>query len=303
MLKTALVTGFSLGGQLMSTSEVENFPGYPDGIKGPEMMEDLRKQAERFGTKLIYTSVTDIEHTRWPFDFEISLTSTELIKSKAVIVASGAEAQWLNLEGEKKLRGKGLSTCATCDGAFFRGDELLVIGGGDSAMEESMFLTRYAKKVTIVHRRNDFRASKIMLQRARANPAIEWVTNAVVKQWQTDDHGYLNGAVLDVNGGERTISCAGAFIAIGHKPITDFLPVEVALDKDGYIILVENTQTSVAGIFACGDVTDRRYKQAITAAGQGCQAAMDVEKWLEMMEHSHMEMMESQHHSSESDIP
>lgn len=284
MLKTVLITGFATGGQLMTTTDVENYPGYPDGIRGPDLMDNLRQQAEKFGTKFMHTAVMSIEHTPDQL-FKVNLMCNDTILTKSVIIASGAVSQWLDLPGELKLRGRGVSTCATCDGAFFKGDDLIVVGGGDSAMEEAIFLTRYARKVTIVHRRDEFRASKIMLDRARNNHLIEWVTNATVKQWEVDNSGYLCGAVLDVGGVEQTITCQGAFIAIGHKPVVDFLPLSVEKDQDNYIILHPDqhyeTMTSVPGIFAAGDVTDRKYKQAITAAGQGCKAALDVEKWLE----------------------
>lgn len=279
MLNPVLITGHSIGGQLMNTTDIENFPGYMNGISGSEMMEQLRKQSVRFGTCLITADVKDVDCSSNPF--RISLDNGDIILSLSVIIATGAQALWLNLEGETKLRGRGISTCATCDGAFFNGEDLLVIGGGDSAMEEAIFLTRYAKSVTIVHRRDEFRASKIMLERAKKNEKIKWRTNTTVKKWLSTERGDLRGAVLNTYEGEEKVEIGGAFIAIGHLPTTSFLNNQIETDENGYILHKKNTMTSVPGIFACGDVVDTRYKQAITAAGQGCQAAMDVEKWLE----------------------
>lgn len=279
MLKPIVVTGYSMGGQLMTTSEVENFPGYPNGIDGPTLMNDLISQAQKFGTALINENVTSIDSTRRPFI--ITLGNNEKLETESIIVATGAEALWLNLEGEKKLRGKGISTCAVCDGFFFQGEHLLVIGGGDSAMEEATFLTRFASKVTVVHRRDRLRASKIMVEKAEQNPKIEWCLSSTVREWVANDKGELCQAILDTKDGTKKINCGGAFIAIGHKPAISFLDGQVETDDNGYIIHKNNTMTSVPGIFACGDVVDTRYKQAITAAGDGCKAAMDVEKWLE----------------------
>jgi len=282
MLKPILITGYSIGGQLMTTTDIENFPGYVDGVSGPDMMENLRAQAERFGTTFVVSNVKNIDCSSKPF--HVFLDNDEEILTQTIIVATGAQALWLDLKGEKKLRSRGISTCATCDGAFFMDEDLIVIGGGDTAMEEATFLTRYAKSVTIIHRRDDFRASKIMLDRARKNNKIKWKTNTTVKEWVKTEHGDLCGAVLNTPEGEKIMNCGGAFIAIGHKPNTDFLNEQIETDKNGYIVHKEHTMTSVSGVFACGDVVDTRYKQAITAAGQGCQAAMDVEKWLEEQE-------------------
>jgi thioredoxin reductase (NADPH) len=282
MLKTLLVSGKLSGGQLMTTSDVENFPGYPNSVSGPELMKDMRKQAERFGTKIIsgfvknISKVNDNKH----HNFVLYLNDDKTLLTKSIIVATGAEAQWLNLPNENKLRSRGISTCATCDGSFFQNEHLVVLGGGDSAMEEAIFLTRYASSVTIIHRRNEFRASKIMLSRARKNPKINWITNAIATKWVRNINGELSGVEISINGELQTVECTGAFIAIGHKPATEFIHNLVEVDSHGYIVLHENTMTSVPGIFACGDVTDRRYRQAITASGQGCQSAMDVEKWL-----------------------
>lgn len=279
MLEPILITGSLTGGQLMTTSEIENFPGYVTGVSGSVMMEQLHSQAERFGTNFITSNVSSIDSTTTPFNINLSNGTT--LQTKSIIIATGAQSIWLNLPGENKLRGRSISTCAVCDGAFFKNEHVLVIGGGDSAMEEAIFLTKYASKVTIVHRRNEFKASKIMLERARANQKIEWQLNSTVKAWIANFVGDLCEVVLDTSLGEKKINCSGVFIAIGHKPSVDFLNGQVETDKNGYIILKQNTMTSVPGIFACGDVTDTRYKQAVTASGEGCKAAMDCEKWLE----------------------
>lgn len=221
MLKPVLVTGHAAGGQLMTTTDVENFPGYCQAVSGPEMMEQFAAQAARFGTSFITADVKDVDCSSRPL--RISLDNGNELLTESVIVATGATALWLNLDGEKKLRSRGLSTCAVCDGAFFPDEHLLVIGGGDSAMEEATFLTKYASKVTIVHRRDEFRASKIMLERAKKNPKIEWITNATVKEWRSSPSGDLNGAILNVNGTEKVVDCGGAFVAIGHMPVTGFL--------------------------------------------------------------------------------
>ena len=284
MLKPIIITGPSNGGQLMTTTEVENFPGFAQGITGPFLMGILEKQAVKFGARIVYDYVTGIDTTNRPFRV---ICGDKEITTNSIIICTGSEARWLHAKGERKLRSNGISTCATCDGAFFNGEELLVIGGGDSAMEEAIFLTRYGSKVTIVHRREEFRASKIMLKRARDNPKIEWVTNASVKEWLTNSSGVLTGALLEINGDKpatKEILCGGAFIAIGHDPSTSFLNEQITTDEDGYILNNDDTMmTSVPGIFSCGDVchSSRRYKQAITAAGEGCKAAMDCEKWLE----------------------
>ena len=286
MLEPLLITGPSKGGQLMTTTEVENFPGYPTGITGPMMMGELESQAVKFGTRIVSDYVTGIDTKERPFKI---LCGNEVITANSIIISTGAEARWLHADGEEKLRSNGISTCATCDGAFFKGEELLVIGGGDSAMEEAIFLTRYASKVTIVHRSEEFKASKIMLERAKDNGKIEWITNANVGKWVTDADNTLVGAQLIIQRSSgakeetKELSCGGAFIAIGHDPSTNFLNGQIDTDEDGYIINQYNMMTSVPGIFSCGDVchSSRRYKQAITAAGEGCRAAMDCEKWLE----------------------
>ena len=279
MLEPILVTGFQTGGQLMTTSDIENFPGYVTGVSGPEMMEQLHKQAERFGTTFVSSDVLNVDSFSTPFN--VTLSNGNILQTKSIIIATGAQAIWLNLPGENKLRGRGISTCAVCDGAFFKNQHLLVIGGGDSAMEEATFLTKYASKVTIIHRRDEFKASKIMLERARSNNKIEWQLNSTVKAWIANTEGDLCQAILGTKDGDKKIDCGGAFIAIGHKPSVDFLNGQLETDENGYIILKQHTMTSIPGIFACGDVADTRYKQAITAASEGCKAAMDCEKWLE----------------------
>ena len=279
MLDPLMFAGYMSGGQLMLTSDIENFPGYPKGIGGPEMMMQLREQAERFGLHVEDKNVERVDLSSRPY--KVYVEGEEFL-TDSIIVSTGAESIWLGAEGEEEQKGRGISTCATCDGAFFRDEEVIVIGGGDSAMEEATFLTRFAKKVTLIHRRDVFKASKVMYDRAEKHEKIEIKTFRNVKKWLSDDSG-LTGAVLEDprDGSEETIACTGAFIAIGHKPITGFLDGQVEIDDHGYIIHKEHTMTSVEGVFAAGDVVDTRYKQAITAAGMGCQAAIDVERWLE----------------------
>ena len=279
MLKPLMFAGYMSGGQLMLTSDIENFPGYPQGIGGPEMMMQLREQAERFGLDVQDRNVESVDLSERPFKI---LVEGEEFLANSIIISTGAESIWLNAPGEAEQKGRGISTCATCDGAFFRDDEVLVIGGGDSACEEATFLTRFASKVTLIHRRDVFRASNIMYERAANNEKIEIKTFRQVKEWLSDDNG-LTGAILEDprDGSTEEIAASGAFIAIGHKPITGFLESQVETDENGYIIHKQHTMTSVDGVFAAGDVVDTRYKQAITAAGMGCQAAMDAEKWLE----------------------
>ena len=279
LLNPLMFAGYMSGGQLMLTSDIENFPGYPEGIGGPEMMMQLREQAERFGLEVHDKNVERIDTSSSPFKVYVE---GEEFQSHAIIICTGAEAIWLGAEGESEQKGRGISTCATCDGAFFRDQEVIVIGGGDSAMEEATFLTRFATKVTLIHRRDVFRASKVMYDRALNHPKIEILTFKQVKKWLSDENG-LTGAVLeDTQSGEVSeISCSGAFIAIGHKPITGFLEDQIETDDSGYILAKDFTMTSVPGIFAAGDVVDTRYRQAITAAGMGCQAAIDAERWLE----------------------
>ena len=279
MLEPLMFAGYMSGGQLMLTSDIENFPGYPKGIGGPEMMMELREQAERFGLEVHDKNVDSVDLSARPFAVSVE---GQTYHANAVIVCTGAESIWLGAEGEEAQKGRGISTCATCDGAFFREEEVIVVGGGDSAMEEATFLTRFASKVTLVHRRDVFRASQVMYDRAAAHPKIEIKTVRQVDRWLSDDKG-LSGAVLvdPRDGTEEEIACTGAFIAIGHKPITTFLDGQIETDDEGYILHKEHTMTSVPGVFAAGDVVDTRYRQAITAAGMGCQAAIDAERWLE----------------------
>ena len=279
LLEPLMFAGYMSGGQLMLTSDVENFPGYPEGIGGPEMMIQLREQAEKFGLEVEDKNVEKVDFSERPFKVWVE---GKIFQSNSVIICTGAESIWLGADGEKEQKGRGISTCATCDGAFFKDEEVLVIGGGDSAMEEATFLTRFASKVTIVHRRNVFKASKVMYERAANHPKIEIRTFNSIKSWLSDENG-LTGAILEDsrNGKTEQISCTGAFIAIGPKPITQFLGGQIDVDDTGYILAKEHTMTNVSGVFAAGDVVDTRYRQAITAAGMGCQAAMDAEKWLE----------------------
>ncbi len=279
LLDPLMFAGYMSGGQLMLTSDIENFPGYPEGIGGPEMMLQLREQAEKFGLEVEDKNVEKVNFSERPFKVWVE---GEIFQSKSIIICTGAESIWLGAEGEEEQKGRGISTCATCDGAFFRDEEVLVIGGGDSAMEEATFLTRFASKVTIIHRSDNFKASKVMYERAFNNPKIEIKTFKSIKSWNSDEKG-LSGAILeDTRSGEiEEIYCAGAFIAIGHKPITKFLEGQIEIDETGYILAKEHTMTNIHGVFAAGDVVDTRYRQAITAAGMGCQAAMDAEKWLE----------------------
>jgi thioredoxin reductase (NADPH) len=281
-LEPLVIAGREHGGQLMLTTDVENFPGFPEGIMGPELMELFRKQAERFGAKIIDKNATKVDFRSRPFKVEVEGDHYE---AESVILATGASAKWIGLPNETKLRGHGVSSCATCDGAFFRNKELVVVGGGDSAMEESSFLTRFASKVTIVHRRDEFRASKIMQERVLKNPKIKVIWDTVVEDIQGD--ATVTGVTLrnlKTNQASQ-FKTDGVFVAIGHEPNTKLFQGHVELDAKGYIVLKKHSNTNVPGVFAAGDVHDLRYRQAITAAGAGCRAAMDAEKWLEEQEH------------------
>ncbi|MBI4852153.1 MAG: thioredoxin-disulfide reductase [Acidobacteria bacterium] len=269
------------GGQLMLTSEVENYPGFPEGIDGQEMMAKFFAQAERFGTEVIKENVTQVEFkNKGPFRL---LIGKEWYSAKAVILAMGATAQWLNVAGEYKLRtsGGGVSACATCDGFFFRGKELIVVGGGDTAVEEAVFLTKFATKVTMVHRRDKLRASQVMQQRALTNPKIEFLWNTALVEYLGENHVEEVRLKNLVTGQETIKPIGGVFVAIGHKPSTDFIKGVIELDEQGYIVTKHNIETNIEGVFAAGDVHDKHYRQAITAAGYGCMAAISAERWLE----------------------
>ena len=281
-LAPLVIEGFNWGGQLMVTSDVENYPGYPDGIMGPEMMAEFRRQAERFGTEFVTDDVTRVDFSEQPLRVWVE---NEEYRAHAVIVATGATARWLGLPCEKHFQGRGLSACATCDGAFFKERELVVVGGGDSAMEEANFLTRYATKVTVVHRRDEFRASQIMIDRARANPKIEFIVNAVVEDIVGD--GKVEGVVLrdTVTGQTSELKTDGVFVAIGHDPNTALFVDQLDHDEAGYLVTKpHSTETNIPGVFAAGDVQDHIYRQAVTAAGSGCMAALDAERYLAALE-------------------
>jgi thioredoxin reductase (NADPH) len=283
-LEPLVLKGLDAGGQLMLTTDVENYPAFPDGILGPELMDQMEKQAARFGAEILPVHVTEVDLSARPFTVR---AGDQVWRSRTIIVATGATARWLDVPGEEKLRGRGVSACATCDGFFFRDRALVVVGGGDTAMEEATFLTKFASKVTIVHRRDEFRASKIMADRALANPKIEVVWDTVVDEILGDDA--VTGVVLrNVETGETTeFATDGVFMAIGHDPTTSLFSGQLDLDDDGYVRVAEpRTHTSVEGVFAAGDVTDRLYRQAVTAAGQGCKAAMDAERYLEEEAHA-----------------
>ena len=278
-LRPLVLKGVDAGGQLMLTTEVENFPGFPDAVLGPELMEGMEKQAARFDAELLHQAASRVDLSAEPFALWVG---DQEYRAKTLIITTGASARWLGVPGETELRGHGVSACATCDGFFFRDRELVVVGGGDSAVEEATFLTRFASKVTLVHRRDELRASKIMQERAAANPKIEFAWNKQVIE--VAGEGVVSGVKLkDTGSGEITdFATDGLFVAIGHTPNTALFEGQLQLDNSGYIIVDEpSTRTSIPGVFAAGDVADHTYRQAVTAAGTGCRAAMDAEKFLE----------------------
>jgi thioredoxin reductase (NADPH) len=277
-LSVLMFQGYFTGGQLMTTTDVENYPGFEDGIMGPAMMEKFEQQARRFGTEMIAEDVTAVDFSKRPFTVT---TDSGSYHARSVIISTGASAKWLGLPSEQRLQGHGVSACATCDGFFFKKKDIAVVGGGDTAMEEAIFLTRYANHVTVIHRRDSLRASKIMQERAFKNPKISFI-------WDTDVIEVLGeDAVTGLRlrnlktGEESILPVQGFFLAIGHQPNTDLFKGIIEMDKAGYIVPVEHTMTNIPGIFAAGDVTDHRYRQAVTAAGDGCRAALDTERWLE----------------------
>jgi thioredoxin reductase (NADPH) len=282
-LKPVVLDGHEPGGQLSLTTHVENFPGFPDGIMGPELIENMRKQAQKFGTEFKAGAVTEVDVSQRPFKI---IAGKETYETKALIVAAGASARLLGIKGERELIGHGVSTCATCDGYFFRGKSIAVVGGGDSAMEEANFLSRYASEVFLIHRRNEFRASKIMIDRAKANPKVQFVTPFVVEEILAPQ-GYVEAVRLhNVETKEKKeIPLAGVFVAIGHDPNSTVFKGKLEMDPNGYLLAKHGSLTTIPGVFVAGDVQDHRYRQAVTAAGSGCMAAIDAEKFLE--EHSH----------------
>jgi len=279
-LKPLLIEGLEAGGQLMLTTEVENFPGFRDGIMGPDLMAEMRAQAEKFGTDIIQGNVASVDICSQPISVK---TSDGEYLAKTLIIATGASARMLGLPSERALMGHGVSTCATCDGYFFRGQPIAVVGGGDSAMEEAVFLTRFASKVTVVHRRDTLRASKIMQDKARANPKIEWLLNHEVDEIRDTGKGEVTSMVVKSNqtGEQQEVPVNGVFVAIGHTPNTSLFRGQLELDQNGYILTHDGSKTSVPGVFACGDVQDHIYRQAITAAGSGCMAAIDAEHFID----------------------
>lgn len=282
-LKPLVLAGYSAGGQLITTTEVENYPGFPEGIQGPDLMENMRKQAERFGAEVLYKDVTKVDLGNHPFKVTYEDTT---VTAKTVIIATGAKPRKLGLASEERLWSKGVTSCATCDGAFYKGKEVVVTGGGDSAMEEAVFLTRFASKVTVVHRREELRASKIMADRAKKNPKIEWQLGKTIVE--VLGNGKVSGLKLqDASGQQSDFKTDGLFLAIGHIPNSSLFQGVIKTDADGYILTDGKMATNVPGVFACGDVVDRTFRQAITAAGSGCAAGISAERYLEALEHSH----------------
>jgi thioredoxin reductase (NADPH) len=281
-LSPLVISGHEPGGQLSLTTLVENFPGFPEGVDGPVLVESMKQQAQKFGAEYVHGSLLSVDLSKRPFTLDVE---GERIETRTLIVASGARARWLGIPSEQALIGRGVSSCATCDGFFFRNKKIMVVGGGDSAMEEASFLTRFGEEVAIVHRREGFRASKVTLDRARANPKIQWITNAVIDEVFDASQGRVTGVLLrDVKTGktwERPVD--GLFLAIGHTPNTAVFKGQLELDADGYVLSKGGARTSVEGVFHAGDVEDRVYRQAITAAGAGCKAAIEVERYFEAL--------------------
>jgi len=280
-LKPLLIEGLEAGGQLMLTTMVENWPGFRDGIMGPDLMAEMRAQAERFGAEIVQNNVAKVDLSQRPFT--IALADGRSMLADALIVATGASARWLDIGSDRKLSGHGVSTCATCDGYFFRGKPIAVVGGGDSAMEEAVYLTRFASKVIVIHRRDTLRASKIMQDKAFANPKIEFLWDSEIASVNDVEKGEVTGiTVRNLKTGAKTeVALDGVFIAIGHTPNTSLFKGQIALDANGYIVTHDGSRTSVPGVFAAGDVQDHVYRQAVTAAGSGCMAAIDAERFLE----------------------
>ena len=283
-LKPLVIKGLEIGGQLSLTTEVENVPGFPEGINGPDLVENIKKQAERFGAVYLDGEVAEADLSKRPFRLKVE---GEWIETRTLIVASGAKARWLNLPTEQKLIGHGVSSCATCDGFFYRDKQIMVVGGGDSAMEEANFLTRFGRNVALVHRRDTFRASKIMLDRAKANPKIEFIMNTAIEEVFDCDQNIVTAVRLKnlVTGETSMRDVDGLFIAIGHIPNTQVFKGQLDLDPDGYLLSTGGARTNISGVFHAGDVQDRIYRQAITAAGAGCMAAIEAERLLEAEGH------------------
>jgi len=277
-LKTLVIAGASWGGQLMLTTEVENFPGFSEGVMGPELMENMRRQAEKFGAEIIFEDAISVDFKNRPFKVR---TEDGTYEGRSIIIATGASPRWLGLESERRLRGRGVSVCATCDAPFFKDKRVVVVGGGDTALKEALELTKFAEEVKVIHRRSQLRASKILQKRAFSNPKIKFVWNAIVQEIIGEEK--VEGVRLKRTdtGREFTLECDAVFVAIGSKPNTEIFRNQIELDDDGYIITRDETKTSIEGVFAAGDVQDRQYRQAVIAAASGCKAALDAEKYLE----------------------